>query len=109
MKSILVATLLLSTPVFANQIVKITSFRRVDFQNFRNESAEVCGLVSGAITGNERVLLVSDSGTSSAREYVSLVSPRGQFCHVIATMYGRVTADLVGSSGPFSTEIYRLK
>ena len=98
MKLILIALLCLPVISFARTTIEITSFQRIDETNNRDSSAEICGVVRQGRQSSNKVLIISDPGHREAH-YVTSLSPRGRFCHVIRTLIGRAEASVLNASG----------
>ena len=94
----------------ATPSISITSWRRINQTEPSDTVAEVCGKVSGTLTGQERVLVTVDPNGDPA-EYTTLLSPKGNFCQIVNSYTGRVQADLISPTSAVlaSTEIHRLK
>ncbi len=60
-------------------------------------AAELCGHVEGA-KSTQQILIVSDPKSKGPGKYVALTTPQGEFCAVIATVFGQADVSLIGSS-----------
>lgn len=79
--------------------IKILSWSRVDRSpnSQFNGTSEICGKISGPVTGQERMLLIVDQGRNQG-EYISLVTPTGSFCHVVNSVNGRINITVEGDA-----------
>lgn len=85
--------MLVSSTAFARDVeVNITSWQKID----PYRSAELCGQVTGSFTGNEKILITVDPGKHEG-EYVTFVSPKGNFCQIVSAFTGKVKVEVVGS------------
>jgi hypothetical protein len=80
--------------------LKLTAFYRMG-SDPRSTAALVCGEAKGALTGNEKVHIVSDPGKYST-EYMTTLTSNGTFCQVISS-YGRVFVELVDKTQPIAS------
>ena len=76
--------------------ISIKSFVYTENGNFKDQSAELCGVVTGDITAHDRVTVISDAKSDYAVPYTTLVAKDGRFCVLIRTITGRASAELWG-------------
>ncbi|MEE6250662.1 MAG: hypothetical protein VX583_09680 [Bdellovibrionota bacterium] len=84
--------------------ISIKSFVYTENGNFKDQSAELCGVVTGDITAHDRVTVISDAKSDYAVPYTTLVAKDGRFCVLIRTITGRASAELWGLSNTVEAE-----
>jgi hypothetical protein len=60
-------------------------------------AAELCGHVEGA-KATQQILIVTDPKSKGPGKYVALTTPQGEFCAVVATVFGQADVSLIGSN-----------
>ncbi|MEC9282862.1 MAG: hypothetical protein VX642_09125 [Bdellovibrionota bacterium] len=81
-----------------SRTISIKSFVYTENGNFKDQSAELCGVVSGDVTAHDRVTVMADAKSDYAAPYTTLLDKDGKFCIVIRTITGRASAEIWGVS-----------
>lgn len=79
-----------------SRTISVKSFAYTENGNFKDQSAELCGVVSGEVTAHDRVTVTADHKSEYAAPYTTLVDQEGKFCVLIRTITGRASAELWG-------------
>ena len=90
----LIGLMLLSSQVFASEII-INSFYLLDRQSQgRDSTAEVCFSVRPAPTALTHVKVTVDKGTNAQGFYNTWIDERGSSCLVVSTLRGTVEVNI---------------
>lgn len=107
MKKLIIASLLLTSQVFAAS-VNITSFNYINTTRGTqglNVLAEICGTVEGATSHPSYVRIVSDYNTNRPAVYNTLAGEDGKFCMAIITFRGTAQTTVMGSKKAVNSQI----
>lgn len=90
MKKLFLVFALLTTQLSFAAELRITEWYRLDPQNLRDYSAEVCFQLIPAPEKPHFVEVTTDKGTRAQKEYSTWIGTKGESCLIVTTYYGRV-------------------